>query len=137
MLSSPAERDEYVEYFSESGAITCRVLYRTEQLAFVQFRTVDWPSYKDFINYARVALFHERLSNRKHKANGQGVTAPNHEGNGVKPTAGVAQVPTQPVATPSPVEEAPTRAQKASKGKLNGKEFSARRRPPRTRTIGV
>jgi len=55
--SSPAERDEYAEYFSGSGAITCRVLYRTEQLAFVQFRTVDWPGYRDFGNYARVALF--------------------------------------------------------------------------------
>jgi len=31
------------------------VLYRTEQLVFVQFRTVDWPGYKDFSNYARVA----------------------------------------------------------------------------------
>ena len=57
MPSSPAERDEYVEYFSGSGAITCRVLYRTEQLIFVQFRTVDWPGYRDFSSYARVALF--------------------------------------------------------------------------------
>jgi hypothetical protein len=61
MPASPAERDEYVEYFSGSGAITCRVLYRTEQLAFVQFRTVDWPGYKDFNNYARIALFPEHL----------------------------------------------------------------------------
>ena len=60
-MASPAERDEYVEYFSGSGAITCRVLYRTEQLAFVQFRTVDWPGCKDFGNYARVALFAEHL----------------------------------------------------------------------------
>jgi hypothetical protein len=37
------------------------VLYRTEQLTFVQFRTVDWPGYKDFSNYARVALFPEHL----------------------------------------------------------------------------
>jgi hypothetical protein len=61
MPSSPAERDEFCEYFCGSGAITCRVLYRTEQLAFVQLRTVDWPGYKDFSNYARVALFHEHL----------------------------------------------------------------------------
>ena len=61
MPSSPAERDEYVEYFSGSGAITCRVLYRTEQLAFVQFRTVDWPGYREFGNYARVALYPEHL----------------------------------------------------------------------------
>jgi hypothetical protein len=61
MSASPAERDEYVEYFSGAGAITCRVLYRTEQLAFVQFRTVDWPGYRDFGNYARVALFHAHL----------------------------------------------------------------------------
>ena len=61
MPSSPAERDEYCEYFSGSGAITCRLLYRTEQLAFVQFRTVDWPGYKDFSNYTRVALFPEHL----------------------------------------------------------------------------
>jgi hypothetical protein len=48
--------------FSGSGAITCRVLYRSEQLAFVQFRTVDWgPAYRDFGNYARVALFCEHL----------------------------------------------------------------------------
>jgi len=32
MPSSPGERDEYVEYFSGSGAITCRVLYRTPVL---------------------------------------------------------------------------------------------------------
>jgi hypothetical protein len=61
MPSSPAERDEFLEYFSPSGAITCRVLYRTEQLAFVQFRTVDWPGYRDFGNYARVALFPDHL----------------------------------------------------------------------------
>ena len=61
MPSSPAERDKYAEYFSGSGAITCRVLYRTEQLAFVQFRTVDWPGSRDFGNYARVALFSEHL----------------------------------------------------------------------------
>jgi len=61
MASSPAERDEYVEYFSGSGAITCRVLYRTEQLVFVQFRTVDWPGYRDFSSYVRVALFQEHL----------------------------------------------------------------------------
>jgi hypothetical protein len=60
-MASPAERDEYAEYFSGSGAITCRVLYRTEQLIFVQFRTVDWPGYRDFGNYARVALFPEHL----------------------------------------------------------------------------
>jgi hypothetical protein len=60
MPSSPAE-DEYLEYFSGSGAITCRVLYRTEQLVFVQFRTVDWPGYRDYRNYARVALFSEHL----------------------------------------------------------------------------
>jgi hypothetical protein len=56
-----AERDEYAEYFSESAAITCRVLYRTEQLTFVQFRTEDWPGYRDFSNYARVALFPEHV----------------------------------------------------------------------------
>ena len=28
---------------------------------FVQFRTVDWPGYRDFSNYARVALFPEHL----------------------------------------------------------------------------
>jgi hypothetical protein len=42
---------------ADPGRITSRVLYRTEQLAFVQFRTVDWPGYRDFGNYARVALF--------------------------------------------------------------------------------
>ena len=61
MPSSPAERDEYAEYFSPSGAITCRVLYRSEQLAFVQFRTEDWPGYREFGYYARVALFPEHL----------------------------------------------------------------------------
>src|SRR6516165_6954913 len=61
MPASPAERDEYVEYFCGSRAITCRVLYRTEQLVFVQFRTVDWPGYRDYGNYARVALFPEHL----------------------------------------------------------------------------
>jgi hypothetical protein len=60
-MASPAERDEYCEYFGGFGAITCRVLYRTEQLVFVQFRTVDWLGYKDFSNYARVALFPEHL----------------------------------------------------------------------------
>jgi hypothetical protein len=57
----PCFAAEYCEYFCGSGVITCRVLYRTEQLAFVQFRTVDWPGYKDFSNYARVALFPEHL----------------------------------------------------------------------------
>ena len=60
MASSLAE-DEYCEYFSPSGAIACRVLYRTEQLIFVQFRTLDWPGYREFGNYARVALFPEHL----------------------------------------------------------------------------
>src|SRR6516165_6333478 len=60
-MASPAERDEFLEYFAPSGAITCRVLYRMEQLVFVQFRTVDWPGYRDFSNYARVALFSEHL----------------------------------------------------------------------------
>jgi len=53
--------DHFIEYFCGSAAITCRVLYRTEELAFVQFRTADWPGYKDFSNYARVALFPEHL----------------------------------------------------------------------------
>jgi hypothetical protein len=60
-MASPAERDEYCEYFGGFWAITCRVLYRTEQLVFVQFRTIDWPGYRDFGNYARVALFPEHL----------------------------------------------------------------------------
>ena len=60
-MASPAERDEFLEYFAPSGAITCRVLYRMEQLVFVQFRTVDWPGYRDFSNYARVALLSEHL----------------------------------------------------------------------------
>jgi hypothetical protein len=87
------------------------VLYRTEQLAFVQFRTVDWPGYKDFGNYARVALFsehlrpadpqspgvvnfvqaiateaaaqHQQLSNCRRQANGQ--TAIGSVPNGIKP----------------------------------------------------
>ena len=54
MPSSPAERDEY---FCGSGALTCRVLYRSGHLVFVQFRTVDWgPAYRGFSNYARVAI---------------------------------------------------------------------------------
>ena len=61
MPSSPAESDEYCEYFCGCEAITCRVLYRTEQLVFVQFRTVDWSGYRDFSKYARVALFSEHL----------------------------------------------------------------------------
>jgi hypothetical protein len=61
MPSSLAERDEFLEYFSPAGAITCRVLYRTDHLVIVQFRTVDWPGYRDFGNYARVALFPEHL----------------------------------------------------------------------------
>src|SRR5215469_558108 len=60
-MASPAERDEYAEYFSGSGTIACRVLYRSEQLVFVQFRTVDWPGYRDFSSYARVALFPDHL----------------------------------------------------------------------------
>ena len=70
MPSSPAERDEYAEYFCGSGAITCRVLYRTEQLVFVVFRTVDWPGYRDFSNYARVALFPEHLRPADPKSEG-------------------------------------------------------------------
>jgi len=35
------------------------VLYRTEQLAFVQFRTADWEGYNGFSNYATTALFRE------------------------------------------------------------------------------
>jgi len=61
MCSSPAESDEYAEYFSGSGAIPCRVLYRTEQLAFVVFRTAEWPGYRDFSNFVRVALYPEHL----------------------------------------------------------------------------
>src|SRR5215471_9213300 len=61
MPASPAERDEYAEYFCGSGAITCRVLYRTEQLAFVQFRTADWAGYREYGNYVRTALFPEHL----------------------------------------------------------------------------
>jgi hypothetical protein len=61
MPNPPSSENEYAEYFSGSGAITCRVLYRTEQLVFVQFRTVDWPGYRDSGNYARVALFPEHL----------------------------------------------------------------------------
>src|SRR6516162_7180239 len=44
-----------------NATYTCRVLYRTDQLTFVQFRTEDWPGYRDFSNYVRVALFPEHL----------------------------------------------------------------------------
>jgi hypothetical protein len=61
MSSSPAERYEYAEYFSPSGAIACLVLYRTEQLTFVKFRTVDWKGYDGFSIYATTAIFPEHL----------------------------------------------------------------------------
>jgi|SRR6516165_4939972 hypothetical protein len=60
-MPSSLSENEFAEYYCQSGvAITCLVIGRTEQLTFVQFRT-DWPGYRDFSNYARVALFPEHL----------------------------------------------------------------------------
>jgi len=61
-MASPVE-DEYAEYFSGSGAITCRVLYQLGPMVYYQFRTQDWVAfgYRDFGNYTRVALFSEHL----------------------------------------------------------------------------
>jgi hypothetical protein len=62
MPSSPAERDEFCEYFSGSGAITCMVVRRTAQLCFVRFRTADWgPGYDGFSVYVTAAIFNEHL----------------------------------------------------------------------------
>jgi hypothetical protein len=61
MPSSPAERDEYLEYFSGSGAITCRVLCQLGPMVYCQFRTADWPGYRAPGLYSRVALFPEHL----------------------------------------------------------------------------
>src|SRR6516165_8957862 len=61
MPYDPAQ-DTYLEYYSPSGAITCRVLGQLGPMLFCQFRTVDWgPAYRDFGNYARIALFPEHL----------------------------------------------------------------------------
>jgi len=61
MSYDPAQ-DTYLEYYSPSGAITCRVLGQLGPMLFCQFRTVDWgPAYRDFGNYARIALFPEHL----------------------------------------------------------------------------
>jgi hypothetical protein len=62
MASSPSE-DEYLEYYSPSGSVVCRVLYQLGPMVFVQFRTWNWDDfgYKEFGNYARVALFPEHL----------------------------------------------------------------------------
>jgi hypothetical protein len=61
MPASPADRDEYVEYFSGSGAITCRVLCQLGPMVYCQFRTADWPGYRAPGLYSRVALFPEHL----------------------------------------------------------------------------
>jgi hypothetical protein len=162
MPSSPAERDEYCEYFCGSGALTCRVLYRTEQLAFVQFRTVDWPGYKDFGNYARVALFHEHLrpadpqspgvmnfvreleretaaqqqqhaSGCKHQANGQRAS---DKGIHIsKPNGQGGSLPAAAKSAEKPSNRGITSAQREpSKIKLNGQEVSSRH-PARVRAI--
>ena len=62
MLFSPAE-DEFLEYYSPSGSVVCRVLYQLGPMVYVQFRTRDWDDfgYRDYGNYARVALFPEHL----------------------------------------------------------------------------
>jgi hypothetical protein len=58
MPSSPAERDEYCEYFCGSGALTCKVLCRLGLVVLVQFRCRDWDryGYEDLGNYARAVL---------------------------------------------------------------------------------
>jgi hypothetical protein len=63
MPSSPAERDEYLEYYSGSGAITCKVLRQLGPVVLVQFRCRDWDryGYEDLGNYARAVLFPEHL----------------------------------------------------------------------------
>jgi hypothetical protein len=57
MSSSPPE-DEFLEYYSPSGSV-----YQLGPMVFVQFRTRDWDDfgYREFSNYARVALFPEHL----------------------------------------------------------------------------
>jgi hypothetical protein len=47
---------ERCEYFSASGSIPAVVLYRTEQLTFVRFRTADWAGYGGFSNYVTAAI---------------------------------------------------------------------------------
>ena len=62
MPSSAAERYEYCEYFSGSGAITCLVVRRTAELCIVRFRTADWgPAYDGFSIYATAGIFPEHL----------------------------------------------------------------------------
>jgi len=57
MAYDPAD-DTYLEYWSSSGSIVCRVICPLGPMVFVQFRTRDW---EDFGNYTRVALFPEHL----------------------------------------------------------------------------
>jgi hypothetical protein len=62
MPSFAAERYEYCEYFSGSGAITCLVVRRTAQLCIVRFRTADCgTAYNGFSNYVTAAIFAEHL----------------------------------------------------------------------------
>ena len=62
MSSFAAERYEYAEYFSGSGAITCLVFRRTAELCFVRFRTADWGEGNDgFSIYVTAAIFPENL----------------------------------------------------------------------------
>jgi len=137
-------------------------LYRSEQLAFVQFRTQDWPGYKDFGNYARVALFPEHLrpadpsaagvvnfvqaiakevaaqqqhvSGSKHQANGQGASYKAIDIS--KPNQDNDQGGSPPAAAAKPLSKPRgiTPAQREAI-KLNGKEPCGRS-PARTRTVG-
>lgn len=62
MPSFAAERYEFCEYFSGSGAMTCLVVRRTAELCLVRFRTADWGSiYDGFSFYGTTVLFPEHL----------------------------------------------------------------------------
>ena len=49
------------EYYYGNSFVPCRVLYAYERLAFVRFKTADWPGYQGYGNYTTAGIFAEHL----------------------------------------------------------------------------
>jgi hypothetical protein len=152
-MPSPAE-SEYREvlYCGQSASIPGTLLYMSGELAYVRFRTSDWPGYNGYCNFVTAAVFAEHL--RPEGIDVPYVTSgprgPDAIGQEEVPRSSSQPPPESKPQAPPPAAAKPVQRDKSSavgnltepsKAKLNGKEGYAGVRFPtrsleRTRSIG-
>lgn len=104
-MPSPAESEpREVLYCGQTFSIPGRLLYKTEQLGFVQFRTKHWPGYTGYQSFVTVAVFIEHLKILEEQP--PDAEAPPHEvhprvPNAGKPASVSVETPEEPESTKS------------------------------------